>query len=282
MSKEQAFQSDLADIEWAQVALDKVVVANKDRAWLRRPSFAKNRFAEPMTGDGNIATSRKLLDGAIAAAKKVTNYDAEALCYTHYSRVWQLASTYHLHQATSTLMEEACVGFSMIGRWGLAGWAAQKSNEEEGLERLVFQEIEFIGFDPHAVVKLLVPPIADALADYFTRTVRDWNPIDCIGYSYAIERLAIGLKKKYIEKMKTSLSLMANEIYRIELHTSITHDLKRVEDTVKMIAELTAKDRIRIVTACYETALIYLSPSIEGSISDEKLKQILEPLRINR
>jgi hypothetical protein len=41
--KQEAFYSNLADFEWAQIAPDKVVIATKDQAWLHPPSFAKNQ-----------------------------------------------------------------------------------------------------------------------------------------------------------------------------------------------------------------------------------------------
>ncbi|MDJ0573517.1 MAG: hypothetical protein QNJ53_31375 [Pleurocapsa sp. MO_192.B19] len=49
-----------------------------------------------------------------------------------------------------------------------------------------------------------------------------------------------------------------------------------------MVAGLTAKDRIRIAVACYETALLCFSPPTEGYISDKELQQILEPLKLSK
>ena len=281
MAKEQkAFYLDSSDVEWAQVAPNKVVVATKDRAWLHHPSFAKNRFAQPMTGTGNVATTRKLLDGAIASAKRVINSNSKLLSCATLRWIWQLASAYHLHHATLELIEEACVGFATIGRWSLAEWAALKANEEKDFDLLILQEIKSMGYNPQAVVKAIVPPVTGALIDYLTRSVRDWNPIDCVGYSYTMERLAISAKKEYVQE-EIPLPLEVNATYKLRLESSIDADIERAEEIVEEVAKLAASERIRVAIACYETALICLSPSIKGRISDWKLQQLLEPLKLN-
>lgn len=120
-------------IEWARIAPDKVIVASADRAWLCRLSSARSedRFTQPMKCAGSIATTQKLLSGAIAAAKCAVKSNVRPPALTPTRQVWRLAGAYHLCNLTPVLMEEACVGFSILGRWNLAEWAAQKSNEEE-------------------------------------------------------------------------------------------------------------------------------------------------------
>ena len=61
---------DLANAEWAQIAPGKVVVATNNRAWIYQPRSEDDRFARSMTGSGSFATTGKLLDTAIAAAKQ--------------------------------------------------------------------------------------------------------------------------------------------------------------------------------------------------------------------
>ena len=63
-------------IEWAQIALGKVVVANSERAWLYQPQSSEDRFARPMECAGSFATTKKLLDTAIAAAKVAVKSDS--------------------------------------------------------------------------------------------------------------------------------------------------------------------------------------------------------------
>lgn len=279
--KQEAFYSGLADLEWAQLAPDKVVIAAKDKAWLHHPSFAENRFAKPMTGRGNVATTTKLLNGAIAAAKKVTRSSVKPMSCKSSRWIWQLASAYHRCLVTPEIMEEACIGFAMLGRWNLAEWAAQKANYEKGQDRLVLQEIRSIGYDPQAVVKTLVPPSSNLLIDYLIRSVRDWNPIDCVGYSYTMERLGIEFKKEYLNKLKLPLLLAIRADFEPKLHSDISSSIERAERIANIVAELAAKERIRVAVACYETAIMCLNLSTKGYTSDKELQRILKPLKLD-
>ncbi|MDJ0573518.1 MAG: hypothetical protein QNJ53_31380 [Pleurocapsa sp. MO_192.B19] len=281
MQYQKISHSNLTGIEWAQIAPDKVVVATEDRAWLCNPNSKKgDRFSQPMEGAGNIATTRKLLDGAIAAAKYATMSNIRPPALTATRWIWRLAGAYHLCNPTSELMEEAYMGFLLIGQTGLAEWAAQTADEEKGHDRLALRDIESMGYEAEAVVDQLVPPAAVALIDYFTRSVRNSNPIDCVGYSYTMERLATGIKKDYIDKVEAILPSRINATRNLRVHSSVGADVDHAEETVGMVAGLSAKERTRIAVACYETALMCFSPPTEGYISDKELQQILEPLRV--
>ena len=71
--KKKIFSSLTSDrqnhLEWVQIATGKVIVATAERGWLYSPKSKEERFSQPMTGAGNISTTRKLLDTVIAAAK---------------------------------------------------------------------------------------------------------------------------------------------------------------------------------------------------------------------
>ncbi len=212
--------ADLTDVQWAQIAPDKVVIATKDRTWLSRPCSGKTRFAQPMEGTGSITTSKNLLDGAITAAKCAAKSSIRPLELTPISWVWQLAEAYHLSHSTPELMQEACVGFSMIGRWSLAEWAAHKANKEEGFDRLALLDIQSMGYDAEAVVNVLVPPAAVALIDYFICCVRNWNPIDCVGYSYTMESLATDVREEYIDEVEALMPIGINATRNLRVHSS--------------------------------------------------------------
>lgn len=273
--------ADLTDVQWAQVAPDKMVIATKDRTWLSRPHFGKNRFAQPMEGaGGSITTTKNLLDSAIAAGKCAA-HSVRSPVLNPISWIWQLAEAYHLCNPISELMEEACVGFSMLGRWNLAEWAAQKANKEKGHKRLVLCDLESMGYDAEAVVEVIVPTTAEALIDYLTYRVRDWNPIDCVGCSYTMESIAMGIGKEYIDEVEAILPLGIDATRYLRAHSSVGADIKHMEETVEMVAKLPAKERIRVAIACYETALLCFNPATEDCMSNEELQQILEPLKLN-
>ncbi len=282
-ASDRNFPDPVTDAQWAQIAPGKVVVATEDRAWLYKPRSADDRFTQPMEGTGSIATTSKLLDGAIAAAKYAVNSNVRPPALTATRCVWRLAGAYHLAHAYPPLIEEAAIGFAAAERWNLEEWALQKAKEEKGHDRLALLDIKSMGYDAQAVVKALVSPAAMALIDYFTRSAQDDDPIDSVGYSYTMERLAIGIvDEKYIQKVEGLLSPSTHATRCLRVHSSVGHDADHVEETVEMVAGLTAKERVRVARACYETALLCFSPPRDSYISDSELQQILNPLKLSK
>ncbi len=268
-------------IEWAQIALGKVVVANSERAWLYQPQSSEDRFARPMECAGSFATTKKLLDTAIAAAKVAVKSDSRPPALTSTRWAWRLAGAYHLTSPIPQLLKDAAIGFAANGRSNLKSWALEKIEEETGHDRLALLDIQSLGYDAEAVIAELKPPAAIALMDYFTRSVQDDNPIDGVGYTYTMERLSLGIEKDYIEKVESLIPNDINATRCLRVHSAIGADAGHVDENVELIAQLSAAERTRIARACYETALMLFSPPPEGYISDEELQEILEPLKVN-
>ena len=271
----------LANAEWAQITPEKVVVATPERAWLYQPRSECDRFAQPMTTVGSFATTGKLLDTAIAAAKCAVKSDTRPPKLTITRWVWRLASAYHMTNPVPNLMKDAAKGFAANSRFDLEKWALEKAEEETGHDLLALKDIQSLGYNSKAVVKTLFPPAAVALMDYFSRSVKDQDPIDCVGYAYAMERLSLGIGEDYIQKVEAILPPEINATRCLRVHSSVGADAEHVDENVSMIAKLSTTERTRIARACYETALICFSAPPGDYISDEELQQILEPLKID-
>jgi hypothetical protein len=280
-AKKQAENVSLVDVEWVQIAPGKVIVANQERGWLYQPRSGEDRFSQPMEGAGSMATTRKLLDTAIAVAKYTIQSKIKPPALTSTRWVWRLASAYHLTCPVTKLMEDAAKKFSVNSRNCLAEWALEKAKEEQGHDRLALLDIQSLGYDAEAVVKVLVPPAAVSLIDYLTRSTQDDDPIDCVGYSYTMERLSLGIGGDYIEKIEELLPPNINATRCLRVHSSVGADANHVDETVLMVAELTPSERTRVARACYETALMCFSPPPASYISDEQLQQLLKPLKLN-
>ena len=280
-AKQQAGQSSIADVEWAQIAPGKVVVATADRAWLYQPSSRSDRFAQPMSGAGSFTTTQKLLDTAIAAAKYAVKSDTRPPALTITRWVWRLASAYHMTNPVPNLMKDAAKGFAANGRFDLEEWTLEKAEEETGHDLLALKDIQSLGYKSEAVVKTLFPPAAAALMDYFSRSVKDEDPIDCVGYTYTMERLSLGIGEDYIQKIEELIPPGIRATRCLRVHSSVGADAEHVEENVSMIARLTPSERSRVARACYETALMCFSPPPGGYISDQELLQILKPLKID-
>ena len=280
-------RSNTPPVEWARISPNKVIVATSEKAWLledtdeNAPENSSTQyFTQSMEGAGSIETTRQLLDGAIAAAKYAVNSDVRPPALTATRWVWRLASFYHLCHAYPPLIREAAQGFNSANCKILTQWAMQKANEEVDHDLLALQDIKSLGYDAKVVVEALVPPAANILIDYLTRSVQDENPIDCVGYSYTMERLALGVDEEYIQKIENLLPQNVHATRCLRTHSSIGADAKHVEETVEMITGLTSQERVRIVRACYETALICFSPANKGYMTDEILQPILNPLKL--
>ncbi|MGF1540792.1 MAG: hypothetical protein ACFCU5_10140 [Pleurocapsa sp.] len=267
--------------EWAQIAPGKVVVATEARAWLYQPQSPDDPFSQPMTHSGSMTTTRKLLDTAIAAAKYAIQSTIRPPALTPSRWLWRLAGAYHQTSPIPNLLKDAAKGFAANGRFDLEKWALEKAAEETGHDLLALKDIQSLGYDAEAVVKTLVPAAAVALMDYFARSAQDDNPIDIVGYTYTMERLSLGIDEEYIQKVEALLPPQVNAVRCLRVHSAIGADAQHVDDNVLMVASLSPSERTRIARACYETALMCFSPPPGDYISDEELKQVLEPLKAN-
>ncbi|GAB1542430.1 hypothetical protein NUACC21_51040 [Scytonema sp. NUACC21] len=272
----------LIDAEWVRVAPDKVVVATAERVWLHRLDSieADTPFAQTTVKAGSISRTRKLLDGAIASAKGAVSSSIKPPALTPVQWLWRLAGSYHLTHSYPPLLEEAARRFEKMGRKNFSQWAAQKAREERGHDRLALLDIQSMGYKAEAVVAALIPPYAIALVNYLTQSVRAPDPIACVGYSYAMERLATGVQEKHIQMVEALLPSGIHATRCLRVHSSVGDDLEHVEETIKMIVELTPDERVRVATACYETALLQFNSSKEDYISDEELECVLRPLAL--
>ena len=280
-SEKKQVDFDLANAEWAHIAPGKVVVATDKRAWVYRPCSESDRFAQSMTGNGSFATTGKLLDTAIAAAKQAITSETRPPALTSTRWIWRLASSYHITSEVPQLMETAAQGFADRNRPHLQAWALEKAEEEKGHDQLALLDIQSLGYEPKAVVRALIPPAAKALKDYFWRNVRDINPIDCVGYTYTMERLSLGIGEEYIQKVEALLPQGVKATRCLRVHSAVGADANHVSENVALVAELPAMERSRIARACYETALMLFSPPSVEYITDAEIQQIIKPFKID-
>lgn len=271
--------SNLADAEWVNIAPDKVLVVANGRTYLVKPSSHERYscFAQPMNFMGSTSTARKFLDGAIAAAKPSIASNARPPRLNERRWVMRLVGLYHQTHIVPQLMEEASRSFAKIGSQDLALWALEKAREEKDHDLLALKDIQSLKYDAKGLVKSLVPPAAQALIDYLARSVRDSDPIDCVGYVYTMERLALSMKKESIQRIETLLPSGVCATRCINVHSNVGADVEHVEETIAIVAKLTPKQLERIAIACYETALLCFSPPSMGYTSNEELQRILSP-----
>jgi hypothetical protein len=249
--------------QWAHVAPGRVVVATGHGAWEHRPSpdGLPDMFDAPMRGRGTADSTRWLLDGAIGAAAAGRRTADATLPLTPIPWLWGLAGDYLTTEATSRLLPEAASRFAAAGQRDLADWANMRVREEAGHDQLALRDIRALGYDPPDVLRRFVPPAAKALVDYFTGTVRRTaGPIGCVGYAYALERLAAERDSSAIAEVRAILSRGVNATRCLRVHSAAGSDAQHVAETVEMVLRLSPAQRAAIATACFETARLFYAP----------------------
>ena len=264
-------------IEWFEVEPGKVIVARVEGASLHllHPLGGPDPFASPMEGAGSPATTRNLLDGVLGYVQKTYRISEPRPPLTPLRWVWRLAGYYHSTTETAPLMANVAERFEAGGRAMLANYARLKELDEYGHDVLALHDLRNMGYPAEEVVKVLVPPTAKTLVDYFRRTVFQDDPVEAVGYTYAVERLAISVSESYIDEVDEMLGPGVSATHCLRVHSSVGADVEHVEDALDVIVQLPASDRIRIARTVYEVARLMFTVPEEGHLSEEALEEML-------
>lgn len=272
--------SNSLDTQWARISPETVIVATARSVWLYpHNSLDSERFAQPMESvSGSESSTQSLLDGAIAAAHH--EYSHVILPDLTLARwIWQLAGHYHLTCLTPKLLEKAAEQFAIAKRPMLAKWAKQKANRERDRNLAALRDIECLGYDAQAVVSELHPAQAVTLIAHLMER-QSSNPIDYVGYAYAIERIATGIGVEYIQLVEGLIPPNPASASRPWLYGSVGIDVEDVQETLAMVAGLAAQERTRVAQSCHETALLCFDRSRRRYVSDFEIQLILQSLNV--
>lgn len=266
-------------MEWAAVTTDVVVVATSQHQWVH-PAGAWGPFAHPMTGPGTIPTTRALLDAAARTGWAAAGRTGGALPFTVLRWAYKLCGFYRTTHATPPLMLEAAARFTEMGRPALALWAETKAHEERGHDTLVLRDLRALGLDAERAIEEVVPAIPAALVRSFEALVRTPDPTACVGYTYALERLALEVDAGYIDQVEQSLPAGVRATRCLRVHSGVGSDRAHVDETVALVAGLSGEDRTRIARACHQTAILCYAPREDEPLADETLERLFGPLTI--
>lgn len=272
----------LINTETVKIESDGLLMETFHPTGVNQPEAAGNGYSyvpEVIDAD-TLAQTRKLMDSAIISAWHAVKSERRPLALTPTRWVWRLAGYYHLSYCTPRLLEQARDRYALGERHSLAEWAGQKAKEEASHYLLALRDIQSMGYEAEGVVEACFPPDSKALMDYFTQSVQD-SAIDCIGYSYTAERLAISMGEVYIKKVEALLPHNTNATRYLRAHSTVsTSEMAHVQENLVMIAGLTPQDRDRVARASYQVASLCFNPCQEAYISDEEIQNILNPLKL--
>lgn len=233
----------------------------------------------PMQGPGSLPTTRNLLDGAVGAGQRSVAPAEPPPPLTALRWAFRLAGYYHTTRVTPGLMEQARDRFAAAGKNSLALWAETKAREERGHDELALRDLKALGYAAERLVDVLRPEIATTLTNAFTAWVLGPDPIYCVGYAYALERLALTRGPAYLERVESVLpkGVLATRCLRV--HSGSGSDAQHVEETVDLVVGLEAEERAKIALACYETAALCSMSPKGGYLTEDALQHVLAPLK---
>jgi hypothetical protein len=280
-----------AVIEWANVTNDTLIIArDAGEVWFR-PIYSTDDesfpFAERMTSSGAPGSTVGLLDGAISLgfqlARDLPGERAPSLIRYIYS----LVGAYYTSKDTPRNLLRAAERFKEIGRMEVAAYLETRAREETGHHRLALRDLSALGLPASQIVANLVPigvkPVCD-LFDYFSYQE---YPIDCIGFSYCSERIAAVKSKSEVDAVDSLFPNSVDATRFLRSHSSLGSEVSHVEETIEFVSELPASDRIRIVQATHQTALLMAdrrrleSNRSESEIAEELQKAAGKELRVS-
>lgn len=260
---------------WARLDAATTIYASPRRAWIYRGEDpAPPAPSAPLADADAVAVARNLLDGAVAAAFRCARPAAvPPLTPTRWA--FRLAGLYHLTHSTPRLLELAAGRFAAAGRTVLADWARTRSREESHHDLLALRDLQALGLDGEAVVRALRPRAALRLVAAFERSVHAPDPVGCVGYAYAIERLAMTVREADIQAVEAVLPAGVRATRCLRVHSAAGSDADHVADTLVAVARLGAEERREVAVWAHETARLCFEPDPAGPPSDAEIAALL-------
>lgn len=221
-----------------------------------------------------IAHVRKTLDRAVAAAFVYARPE-QVPPLTPIRWVYRLAGLYHLTHSTPSLLELARARFAAAGRPVLAEWAHVRAREESHHDVLALRDLRDLGHDGERVVRAIRPATAIRMLEFFTSSAHAPDPIGCVGYAYAVERLAMTVREPDIRAVEAILPPGTRATRCLRVHSAAGSDSDHVEATLIAVAALTDAELEQIAAAAHETARICFTPDLAGPPSDAVIAELL-------
>jgi hypothetical protein len=255
--------------EWVRVGETTIVALDTGEV------LFDDREIEPMTGAGTLVTTTGLLNGAISLAFEQTESSAIAEGPSPLPYIYSLVGVYHTAKDTQRNLSRAAQFFKGIGRPEVTEHLEMRGREEAGHERLALKDLSALGLPAERTVANLVPVGIKPLCDQFERLCFKDYPIESIGFSYCSERIAALKSEAEVDAVQSLFTVDATRFLRT--HSGLGSEVSHVEETAEFVASLPAEDRIKVVRAVYETALLMADGRrLESSKSEADIRRELE------
>jgi pyrroloquinoline quinone (PQQ) biosynthesis protein C len=271
--------------QWATVTGDTVIIArDSGEVWFQSFEGMNGKglggglpFAKPMACKGAPGSTVGLLDGAIRlgferGGVRPTNRRPNLIRY-----IYGLIGAYYTSKDTPRNLLRAAERFKEISRPEVTAYLEMRAREEAGHERLVLKDLRALGLPADQLVANLIPVGIKPLCDLFEYFCFQDYPIDSVGYSYCLERIAASKPKAEIDAVQALVPERVDITRFLRSHSSLGSEVAHVEETIEFVSELPADDRTRVVQAVYRSASVMAEAwCLESAKSEAEICQELE------
>ena len=270
-------------VQWVHLG-EEVLVASTEQVWLGQPDLGSITYFGPMSDSvpSPVESTRNLVDGAIAAAERKAVATAAQPAMTPLRWAWHLAASWYSAVHSIALMPLAAQRFAADGRDDLARFARQKHDDERGHEQFPLSDLRALGYDAEALVAAIDPdPAVVAGIDYARSTLEGEDPVQFLGYMYALECRMMRIPESWIVELEATLPAGSRATAGLRLHAGEL-DLEHVEQAIAFFATLGASDRSSIVTGCHRITEIRCAGLLGPQPSETELDEWLSPFALDR
>jgi hypothetical protein len=217
-----------------------------------------------------------MLEGVICAGLAETGYASTNRSFTLFRYIRWLVGNYVFAGQMPGLFRRAAERFEALGRPDLAEFALQKAAEETGHADLAYRDMEGLGFPVAEVVQLIQPPSANAFVDRFRVYVESSTPIALFGFSYCLERMALGRDDAFIRRVKEICPPDCRAYRFLKVHSNVGSDSAHVHEQLALFESFSGGELAVVTSAAYETAqLLARQPFTDQAVSDDEIDRRL-------
>lgn len=193
---------------------------------------------------------RSLLEGAVAAASFLA---APRPALTPTQWIWRLIGFVHLTHSAPALLEFAAERFAADHQPALARWAQGRALDQAQHHLIVLRDLHAMGVEPARAIATVRPHPAERLVAWLRASVVA-EPMACVGYVHAVERLALQLSAGELQTLEAMLPDGVRATRCVQSRES------HVEETVALLTRLSATRCEAVARAVFDVACLCVTP----------------------
>jgi hypothetical protein len=272
-----------ANVQCIQISAQTFLVAVPDgRSWVT--NYGSHIVPLPASDVaaklGSLAATA--VEGAISAGLINTEHSITPRPFTMPRYIRWLAGNYVFAGQTPGLLRRGAERLEALGRVNLAEFARKKAEEEDGHADLAYRDLEGLGLPAAEVIRVVRPPSADAFADRFRAYVESDDPIALFGFSYCLERMAVGRDDAFVEKIQAICPRERRAIRFLKVHSNTGSDSDHVHEQLALFESFDDAELASVVRAAFETAqMLAKQPLLDRVLTDDEIHRRLRRIGID-